>query len=331
VAVFAENIFHLTRRLSLIPGLRHEDIYTKADGFYNNPQQDLSSIYTGDVISNKEVTENRVNKRSFLIGGLGLSYEHSSSLQLYANISQNYRAINFSDMSIVNPNFRVDPNLKDEKGYSADIGIRGRHGAIFNYDLSLFMINYADRIGTVWLTDSSSITYQYTTNIAHSRNLGVESFAELDLWKLFFGDNAATRLSLFTNFSIIDARYIDSKVSAYENKKVEFVPPVIFRSGLSFRQNRLSVVLQYAYTARQFGDATDANTPSNNGINGPVPAYYVMDFSADYRLSRIFLLSATMSNLTNNRYYTRRADSYPGPGIIPADGRSAYLTVQVKL
>lgn len=331
VAFFAENIFHLTPRLSLIPGLRHEDIYTKAEGFYNNPQQDLSSIYTGQVISNKEVAENRVSKRSFLIAGLGLSYEHSPSLQLYANISQNYRAINFSDMSIVNPNFRVDPDLKDEKGYSADIGVRGRHGGIFNYDLSLFLIDYADRIGTVWLTDSSSITYRYTTNIARSRNLGLESFAELDLWKLFAGENAGTRLSVFTNLSVIDARYIDIRVSAFKNKKVEFVPPVIFRSGLSFRKDRLSAVLQYAYTARQFGDATDASTPSNNGINGPVPAYYVMDLSADYRLSRIILLSATLSNLTDNMYFTRRADSYPGPGIIPADGRSVYVTVHVKL
>jgi Fe(3+) dicitrate transport protein len=30
-------------------------------------------------------------------------------------------------------------------------------------------------------------------------------------------------------------------------------------------------------------------------------------------------------------YFTRRADSYPGPGIIPADGRAAYVTPQVKL
>lgn len=331
VAVFAENIYHLTPKLSVIPGLRHEDIYTKADGFYNNPQQDLSSMYTGEVISNQVVTEHRVSKRSFLIGGIGLSYDRSSSMQFYANISQNYRAINFNDMSIVNPNFRVDPNLRDEKGYSADLGTRGHLRGVFNYDVSLFLINYNDRIGTVWLTDSSSITYQYTTNIAHSRNLGVESFAEVDLWKLTHGESAATKLSLFTNFSYIDARYVHSEVSAYENKRVEFVPPVIFRTGLSFHRHRLSAILQYAYTARQFGDATDAVEPSNNGINGQVPAYYVMDLSADYRFSKRLLLSASVNNLTNNRYFTRRADSYPGPGIIPADGRAVYVTAEVRL
>jgi Fe(3+) dicitrate transport protein len=331
LALFAENIFRLTPRLSVIPGFRHEDIYTKADGFYNVPQQDLSSMYNGTVLSNQLFIEHRISKRSFFIGGLGLSYDPSPSMQFYANISQNYRAINFNDMSIVNPNFRVDPNLKDEKGYSADLGIRGHVRELFTYDLSFFTIDYADRIGTVWLTDSSSITYQYTTNISKSRNLGMEAFGELDIWKLFNGEAAKTKLSVFTNLSLIDARYVNSKEPAYENKQVEFVPPVIFRSGITYQRDRLSATVQYAYTARQFGDATDATAPSNNGINGLIPAYDVMDLSADYKLSRIFLVSATVNNLADQRYYTRRADSYPGPGIIPADGRSFYLTMQVKL
>lgn len=331
VALFAENIFKLNSKLSIIPGARYENIYTKADGFYNNPQQDLASMYSGTVISNQLVTEHRLSKRSFLIGGIGLSYDENPSMQFYANVSQNYKAINFNDMSIVNPNFRVDPNLKDEKGYSADLGVRGHLHTVFNYDLSLFTIDYADKIGTVWLTDTSAITYQYTTNISKSRTLGVESFAEVDLWKLIMGKTAKMKLAVFSNLSFIDARYVDSKESAYENKKVEFVPPVIFRTGITFQKNRLAATYQYSYTAQQFGDATDATAPSNNGINGLVPAYYVMDLSADYRLSRIIQLSGTVNNLTNHMYYTRRADSYPGPGIVPADGRSFYLTVQVKI
>ena len=321
LALFAENIVRLGTKLSIIPGARYEHISTTADGFYNNPQQDLSSMYTGTVISNQLITEHRLSQRSFVIGGIGFNYDENASMEFYGNISQNYRAINFNDMSIVNPNFRADPNLKDEKGYSADLGIRGHVNEIFRYDLSLFTIDYADRIGTVWLTDSSAITYQYTTNISKSRNLGVESFEELHIWKL----------NLFTNVSFIDARYVNSKVSAYENKKVEFVPPVIFRTGINFQQKKLSVTWQYAYTAKQFGDATDATTPGNNGINGPVPSYEVMDLSANYKYSKIFLLSASINNLGNHMYYTHRADSYPGPGIIPADGRSFYLTMQVTL
>ncbi len=327
-ALFAENIFRLSPRLSIIPGIRYEDIVTEANGYYNAFIED----HAGNIVYNQLVSENKVNRRSFLIGGLGISFTARPDIQWYANISQNYRAINFNDMSIVNPNFRVDPNLKDEKGYSADIGIRGRRGEILNYDISLFTINYDDRIGTILQKDTTSPnTYQYTTNISQSRNWGVESFAELDIWKLIHGNESKIKLSVFTNFAWIDARYVNSKESAYENKRVEFVPDIIWRSGISFRKGRLSATYQYSYTGKQFSDATNSVTPSNNGINGMVPSYLVMDISADYRLSRIFSLSGSVNNLSNHMYFTRRADSYPGPGIVPSDGRSFYLTLQVRL
>ena len=328
IALFAENIFKVGEKLSIIPGIRYENIVTKADGFYNNFVQD----YAGNIIYNQPVNEHRVNKRSFLIGGIGFSYDADGAMQVYGNISQNYRGINFNDMSIVNPNYRVDPNLKDEKGYSADLGIRGHLRDIVNYDVSLFTINYADRIGNILQKDTTSPnTYQYTTNISKSRNWGVESFVEVDIWKLIKGSGAKMKISVFSNFTWIDARYVDSKESAYENKRVEFVPDVIFKSGVTFKQNRFSATYQYAYTGQQFTDATNSVTPTNNGINGLVPSYYVMDLTADYKISRLFLLSGTLNNLSNHMYYTRRADSYPGPGIIPADGRSFYVTLQVKI
>jgi Fe(3+) dicitrate transport protein len=327
LALFAENIFRLTPRLSLIPGIRYESIYTTANGFYNDFTADLAQ----NVTSNRRVIENRVNSRSFLIGGLGLSYTASPDVQWYANFSQNYRAINFNDMSIVNPNYSVNPNLKDEKGYSLDLGVRGRHSDVLTYDLSLFMINYNNRIGTILQKDTSSPNIdRYTTNVSQSRNWGLESFVELDLWKLA-GGSKNTKLSVFSNFSWIDSRYVHSKEAAYNNKKVEFVPDIIWRSGVSFRKGRFSATWSYAYTGKQFSDATNAVAPSNSGINGLVPAYYVMDFSADFRINHIFSVSGSVNNLTNNRYFTRRADSYPGPGILPADGRAGYVTLQVKL
>jgi Fe(3+) dicitrate transport protein len=56
-----------------------------------------------------------------------------------------------------------------------------------------------------------------------------------------------------------------------------------------------------------------------------------MDLSAEYKFGKVFAISASINNLTDNKYFTRRADSYPGPGIIPADARSYYVTLQVKL
>ena len=52
----------------------------------------------------------------------------------------------FNDLRIVNPNFRIDPNLEDEKGYNMDLGIRGSYQGI-RFDMTAYYLRYANRIG----------------------------------------------------------------------------------------------------------------------------------------------------------------------------------------
>ncbi|MEQ8339255.1 MAG: TonB-dependent receptor, partial [Cyclobacteriaceae bacterium] len=64
-------------------------------------------------------------------------------------------------------------------------------------------------------------------------------------------------------------------------------------------------------------------------VEGIIPAYSVMDLSLTYELKN-WRLETGINNLLNNYYFTRRAAGYPGPGIIPSDGRSGYVTVGVN-
>jgi len=41
-------------------------------------------------------------------------------------------------------------------------------------------------------------------------------------------------------------------------------------------------------------------------------------------------LEAGVNNLLDNKFFTRRATGYPGPGIIPSIPRNWYLTLQFK-
>lgn len=325
-ALFAENIFRVNSKFSIIPGIRFENIITKADGNYSIVNKDQA----GNIIFNQPVHDVRNDTRRFLFGGIGLSYFQSQAAQLYGNISQNYRAINFNDIHSTNLNLQSDPNLTDERGYSADLGMRGNVSGVFNYDVSLFYINYANRIGNVQQVDPLTFNiYRLRTNVSQSRNLGLESFAELELLH-FINPQTDTRLSVFSNLALINARYVNSKEPAYNNKKVELAPDVIFKTGLSYEHKKLRASYQLAYTSSQFTDATNAIF-TNDAINGLIPAYTVMDLSASYKLSKLFTLEGSCNNLANARYFTRRADSYPGPGIIPADARGYFLTLQVKL
>lgn len=323
-AVFAENIFRLSSKFSITPGARFENIVTKANGSYVTVNTDMA----GNVIYRQESKDIRDRSRHFVLGGVGFSFNQSELVQLYANVSQNYRAINFSDLNTSIKGLKVDPNLKDETGYSADIGIRGNSSDTFNYDISLFTIYYNNRIGTIDTADANFNDFRYRTNIAASRNYGLESFAELELMH-FIGHHKNT-LWLFGNLALIDARYISSKETAFSNKKVEMAPSVIFKTGLTYKYKKLSASYQVSYTSSQYTDATNSVFTAN-AINGLIPAYTVMDISAKYIINKRFTLEGSINNLADKRYFTRRADSYPGPGIIPADARSYFLTLQVKL
>jgi Fe(3+) dicitrate transport protein len=324
-AIFAENIFRITSRLNIIPGARFEAITTRANGTYTNAIFDLS----GNPINPQRVTDSKENNRHFILGGIGATYSLDHSMQVYANFSQNYRAINFNDLRTLNPNLRVDSALQDEKGYSADLGVRKSIG-IFNFDVNLFLINYDNKIGSILSSDPVNfIVYNLRTNVARSRHYGLESYLEANIWKWLKGRETKTSVMLFTNFSLINATYIEAKETAINGNHVEYVPDVIFKTGVMVRRRKWSASYQYSYTGRQYTDATNA-TFTANAIDGLVPAYSVMDLSGEYRFSKHFGISASVNNLSNSKYFTRRADSYPGPGIVPADARSYFITAQVS-
>lgn len=319
VAAFAENIFQLNRHWSITPGLRYEFIDTKAKGYYYK-----QNIFIPD----EKIDEESSNPRSFVLLGIGTSWKFNRGMELYANISQNYRSINFNDMRIVNANAVVDPGLKDERGYNIDMGFRGTYRNWLYVDVSAFYLSYKDRIGSIFVRDTSFMTYRLRTNISDSRNIGLEVLLEGDVLKAISQEKSKYKLNVYTNFSLIDARYVKSINTAIDNKLVENVPPVLFRTGASFGNPRFNISYQFSYQAKQYSDATNAEeTPT--AVDGAIPAFNVMDLSVSYNW-RMFTAYTGINNLSNTKYFTRRADGYPGPGIMPADIRNWYFTLQFK-
>jgi len=84
----------------------------------------------------------------------------------------------------------------------------------------------------------------------------------------------------------------------------------------------------------QYTDAQNSESAfggdSRSGIIGAIPAYSIVDFNVTQRFGQ-FEVSAGINNLLDEAYFTRRATGYPGPGIIPSDGRSFYVSVGYEL
>jgi len=325
VSLFAENIFYLSDKLSLTPGVRWEYIKTISEGTYNRIVRDNA----GNLILKEVLPDNRELPRNFVLAGLGLSYKPFATLQLIANVSQNYRSVTFSDIRVVSPTLIVDEDISDEKGLTADIGIRGRQSKLFSYDLTAYSVLYQDRIGTI-LNGSGD---RVRKNIGSAVILGTESLINLNLGHWLFKEQAPHKLQYFINAALAHSRYIKSKENNVVGKKVEFIPDVNLKTGVTYAYKDLELAYQFSFLSEQFTDvqnsAATASGDKREGIIGEIPAYAISDLSLAYQVGD-FKFSTGINNLLNENYYTRRATGYPGPGIIPSEGRSYYLTVTYK-
>lgn len=339
LAFFGENIFNLTNNLSVTPGFRFEYINTQAEGNYKFILEDLA----GNILANETIPDNRKFDRSFVLLGLGASYNLNASNELYANFSQNYRSVTFNDIRVINPVYQVDPNINDEEGFTSDLGIRGRLKNIISYDASVFALKYNDRIGEVLKPEvredengdpqETGRIVRFRGNIGDAFIYGVETFADWNLRNTFFEDADNYKLNVYVNAAYTNSEYTSSEEINVEGNQVEFIPEINLKTGLNFGYKNFMSGLQYTYLSKQYTDATNAPQDLNDnqrGIEGSIPAYGILDFSASYSLGK-FKLEAGVNNVLNNSYFTRRATGYPGPGIIPAQPITWYTTLQFRL
>ncbi|MBC7642297.1 MAG: TonB-dependent receptor [Flavobacterium sp.] len=308
---FAENIFKITKNITITPGIRFEYLKTTAKG---NKEVD------GDIlISNESRT------RTFALAGIGTEYKPTKSTSVYANFSQAFRPIDYSQLEPFGIVSKIDKNLKDSKGYNADLGYRGTIRNFLNFDIGGFYMVYNQKIGVTLEIDG--ITGDYISvrkNIANSVHKGIESYMEFNLLK-YLNSKSNYGLSIFNSYAYIDAKYTSGDFSG---KRVEAAAKIINRIGLIFNTQKLSTTFQANYVGDAFGDASNVAV-SDDPIAGYIPAYNVLDWSGSYNFGK-FAVKWGVNNLADKRYFTRRTDEYPGPGIIPAVGRSFYLGFTAK-
>lgn len=323
-AVFIEKIVKLNSTLSLIPGIRYEHIETQSQGYFTSSVR-INSF--GDFIEERNTDSAKTN-RNILLYGLGISKQLGKKYKLYANATANYRAINFTDVQIQTNTQVVDPNIKDESGYNFDLGIRKMDFTPFFVEASLFYTLYENRIGQV-IDDGLRLR----TNIGSATIFGFELYFEVDVLKAM-KKKSSHKASVFFNGSVNRGVYSEindrALVGVRAGNKLEDLPQYNIKSGITYGYKKFSSTLQSTFIGQQFSDA--ANTEDAfKGVFGPIPAYTVFDLSANYKVSEKFSLASSINNLTNNYYFTRRATGYPGPGIIPALGRTWNLTLKLKL
>lgn len=325
-AVFAEAVVHVTDDLRLVPGVRVEHVVTRADGAYRRTLKDLA----GNVVSDTLIAEDRDRARTLVLFGLGATLTFGD-VELYGNLAQNYRSITFSDLRIDNPNLVVDSNITDERGFTADLGIRGAVLPWCTADVSLFYLRYDDRIGQILRADQAPLfqPYRYRTNVADAYTAGIEAVADIDVHELLDLSVSWPAMHVLANISVLRGAYVGTDDPSIRGRDVELVPPYTIRLGWTGSWKGLGWSVLVATVGKHYTDATNAEI-SATAVSGAIPAYTVLDASVRYGIDA-WTIELSCNNVLDAQYYTRRADAYPGPGIIPAEVRSITATVQWTL
>ncbi len=325
-APFLENSFRLSKNFTITPGVRFEFLnstimgYTPSVSYTSDTLQNISSNNSSNSnADNSSLESNGSKNRGFVLLGIGFEYTFNQGKNLYGNISQAYRPIDYASLTPLGSIATVDPRLKDSKGYNADIGFRGSIRNYLKFDLGVFLLFYGRKIGLL----EKNNQLPYITNIGDSRNLGLESYLEFSPLKLFRNTSQAFSLNLFNSFAYTYARYISG---TYQRNEVEYAPSFINRSGISVGYKKLKLNVLESYTSRSFGDAGNTKTSTEDAVVGIIPKFWVMDISGQVSLKTL-TLKGSINNLLDRSYFTLRTPEYPGPGIIPSQKRSFVFSL----
>ncbi len=288
-ALAVENQFNLSA-WTVTPGLRFESIQQNIKEKFNNTPN-LRNTSTTDKI---------------VLGALGITYATESLNQVYLNVAEGFRPIQYSEAVPTSSNTFVNEDLKSSKTISTEIGLKGQAQSI-DYDVSVFAVNYKNQLGTV--TSSS------TTNLG---NVGEGQYEGLDL---SVSSQVNTLLKVFANSQFLKAHFVKGPL---DTKTPAFAPSYMHKLGFQYENDLIKSRVTASFLAEHYSD-------DNNTTERKIPSYSVWDYSGEFKLEKKFLNSAAkinygVNNIFDAQYYTRVRSN----GIEPALDRNYYAGFELN-
>jgi len=304
--LFVENRFSLGR-FSVTPGLRLENVVQRVRERVNT-----AKTLAGTPLGRKS------DHALVPLLGLGLEYAWKPFITSYANISQGYRPVLFTEAVPTGGGALINQDLEAAGSWQYEIGWRGNLQPWLVWDTSLFWMDFDNQIGTVGAT---------VQNVGRSIHRGWEAALEFDPISLvdsLRGTDYAWRygtVGWYANVMLLDAEFVSGPLTG---RQPQYAPDYLLRTGLNYRwRDRVKVSLMGTFVADHFAD--DVNT--TGAASREIPAYMTWDLTAEvYLYKKNASLLAGINNLFDEDYYARiRPD-----GIDPAYRRNFYMGFSLK-
>jgi iron complex outermembrane receptor protein len=305
LAVFAENAYDLTSRLTAILGFRFDHSIRKS---------------RDEFLSDGNQSDHR--KYNPVLPKIGVLYALPRIQgQIYANGSRSFEPPLLLELnSLTVPGFI---RLNGQDAWQFELGVRGRSGGLA-WDVAAYDVELNDEILNVNVQPFPGAPFTVPTyrNAPRSRHSGLETGFEYELPGGIFrqgADSDGARVRLGYTF----ARYRFVRDSVFQGNDIPGAPKHYLQAEVRYQHpSGFSLTPRMEWVPGSYF-INSANTASNQG-------WTTFGLRAEYAIDRLGLtVFAAGQNLTNQRYSgSVQVDNADGRSYEPSDSRSVYFGFQ---
>ncbi|MEY2574059.1 MAG: Fe(3+) dicitrate transport protein [Verrucomicrobiota bacterium] len=293
--------------------------------------------------------------------GIGLGNDFGKGNETYFSATTGWRPTRFFDIAGTARTIPFGESIPDPfSSLDIELGVHGTPIKGFWYDVGLFWMEFENRTENVNIAGSSTLFF--VQNTGNTRHRGVEAEFSYDLLAPFQTDVTAAsvttdpksgkdvsvapeprrplQLIVFSNFQYLDAEFTESELlvpgttRTFVGNTPNYAPDFIWKGGITFQKEKcFRLTFSGVHVSDQFWADNNLGNPAVPTVASPslvpavIPAYTVFNFSSEWYLTKNVRLIAGVSNLADEKYYSR---VFLNGLIEPAPRRTGYAGVSVE-
>lgn len=282
------------KQVKIVPGVRVESMNL---AFKNYGTSDNARLGTKLAMANNTLLE--------VLPGIGVQYELNVASNLFAGLHKGFSP---PGMPVINS---VGEHAQSELSTNYELGYRYHHAGLHMQAVG-FLNNYRNILGSDNMSGGGMGTGNMY-NAGNARIAGLEGFVQYTI--LQHSNNKNYKIPVGISYTYTHARFLEAFVNAggdwgngiiQKNDFIPFITPHVLSVNAGYEQARWNVTLFARYTSQtrikpsQGSAILPSATNSLNAINA-IPAFLIVDVSANYKLNNTLTLYTQCGNVTNSK------------------------------